>query len=206
MSGFWSMEISFLSRRKKRQSPHESTGSTSEDSQRQTAEPVAPPVTAESPSPARQRRWLGRRKRQEPDESSQGSAERPQQRATEPKTSPVTVESPPAARQRSWPGRRKRQEPDESSQGSAERPQQQATEPTASPVTPDNPPAARQLWGQEFAVVQEGLSQDQVERFVENLKAEYEALLNEKEASPAWDSFSKQVLAEAEREASRIKA
>ena len=44
-----------------------------------------------------------------------------------------------------------------------------------------------------------------MERFVENLKVEYEARLKEKEASPAWDSFSKQVLAEAEREASRIK-
>ena len=146
MSGVWSMEISFLSRRKKRQNPHETTGSTSEDLQRQTAEPVA---------------------------------------------SPVTVEDSSSARQGRWPGRRKRQEPDEPSQSSAEKPQQRASEPTASPVTPNSPPTARQLWGQNVAVVQEGLSQEQAERFVEDLKAEYEARLKEKEESPAWDSFSK---------------
>ena len=61
------------------------------------------------------------------------------------------------------------------------------------------------MWGREFAVVREGFAQKQVESFVETLKAEYEARLKEKEESTAWDSFSKQILTEAEREASRIK-
>ena len=158
-------------------------------------------VPSESPPAARQRRWPGRRKQQESQEPPKGTSETPQQQATEPATAPVTSENPPAARQRHWPGRRKQQESQEPPKGSPEAPQWQVPE----PVVSKNPAAPRQLWGREFAVVREGLAQKQVESFVETLKAEYEARLKEKEESTAWDSFSKQILTEAEREASRIK-
>ncbi|MCH7979855.1 MAG: hypothetical protein IID59_00005, partial [Proteobacteria bacterium] len=78
-------------------------------------------------------------------------------------------------------------------------------EQVAEKVIPEGPKAVRQLWGRQFAVVAEGLAPDQVASFVEELKTEYEARLQEKEESTSWDSFSRQVLAEAEREAARFK-
>ncbi len=49
------------------------------------------------------------------------------------------------------------------------------------------------------------MAPDEVASFIEGLKADYESRLREKAESTAWDTFSKQVLAEAEREAARIK-
>ncbi|MCZ6790108.1 MAG: hypothetical protein O7D33_09290 [Chloroflexi bacterium] len=65
--------------------------------------------------------------------------------------------------------------------------------------------STRRLWGRDFTIVNGGLSPDQVIGFVENVRVEYENRLQEKGGSNTWDSFSKQVLAEAEREAARIR-
>jgi len=70
---------------------------------------------------------------------------------------------------------------------------------------PPETPKVRRLWGKDFAVTTQGLSEDQVVAFVDDLLARYQAAVQHKDSSPSA-AFSRQMLAEAERDAATLRA
>ncbi len=65
-------------------------------------------------------------------------------------------------------------------------------------------PQVRRLWGKQFPVVNGGLAEEQLIPFVNDLLARYQALLKKQESEPPLRTFSRQILAEAEREATSV--
>ena len=125
-------------------------------------------------------------------------AQEPAAESKKPADAPVAVAQEPAP------------EPQQSAETPRAEPLKQERPQDAPPVAQQDaahgaPPGTRRLWGREFAIVNGVLSPDQVVSFVESVRAEYDERLQEKGGSNTWDSFSKQVLAEAEREAARIR-
>ena len=125
-------------------------------------------------------------------------AQEPAAESKKPADAPVAVAQEPAP------------EPQQSAETPRAEPLKQERPQDAPPVAQQDaahgaPPGTRRLWGREFAIVNGVLSPDQVVSFVGSVRAEYDERLQEKGGSNTWDSFSKQVLAEAEREAARIR-
>ena len=157
--------------------------------------------------------WPKRNKRQKPDKATGTAVAASEEQAVE---ASVPVAQEPAAE-----SKKPADAPVAAAQEPAPEPQQSAETPRAEPLKQERPqdappvaqqdaahgapPGTRRLWGREFAIVNGVLSPDQVVSFVESVRAEYDERLQEKGGSNTWDSFSKQVLAEAEREAARIR-
>ena len=137
--------------------------------------------------------WPKRKKRQKKDQPAEAAIAASDEQAEEPEKAIEPPTAPPQEQIRP-------QVAPAAAQSAA--PEQQATVPNPAQQAP---PATRQLWGREFTLVNGGLSPDQVVSFFESVRADYEKRLRERGDSTTWDSFSKQVLAEAEREAARIK-
>ena len=151
--------------------------------------------------------WPKRKRRQKPDKAAETAVAASEEQAA---VASVPEAQEPAAeskKQADAPAAVAQEPPPEPPRAE---PQKQARPQDAPPVAQKDAaqeasPGTRRLWGRDFTTVNGGLSPDQVIGFVENVRVEYEKRLQEKGDSNTWDSFSKQVLAEAEREASRIK-
>ena len=149
--------------------------------------------------------WPKRNKRQKPDKATGTAVAASEEQAVE--------ASVPVAQEAAAESKKPADAPAAVAQEPAPEPQQSAETPRAEPQKQERPqdaaqgasPGTRRLWGREFAIVNGGLSPDQVVSFVESVRVEYDKRLQEKGGSNTWDSFSKQVLAEAEREAARIR-
>ena len=127
--------------------------------------------------------WAKRKKRQEPEEPVRSSEGVSQVQAAESERAATVAGDVPQAEVKPDP----------------------AQEASASSSTPPPSSAGHTLLGQRFNIVESGLAPNEVESYVRSLQADYESRLRMKGESTAWDTFSKQVLAEAEREAARIK-
>ena len=71
---------------------------------------------------------------------------------------------------------------------------------------PQETPRARRLWGKEFSVVSQGLAEEELIAFVNDLIARNRALQQQQGTAPSIRALSRQVLAEAEQEAAALKA
>jgi uncharacterized protein YktA (UPF0223 family) len=139
--------------------------------------------------------WPKRTKRQKPDAAEETAVAASEERAAEASVSEAQEPTP---------------EPQKAAETPRAEPQEQERPQDVPPVAQRDAaqgasPGARRLWGRDFTVVNGGLSPDQVISFFESVRAEYEKRLQRKGDSTTWDSFSKQVMAEAEREAARIR-